>query len=44
MVQDLYKGGEYMDELDNFENVTDTLLQLVMDDGNALLLIAVLVD
>lgn len=36
MIQDLYKGGEYMDELDNFENVVDTLLQLVMDDGKLL--------
>jgi hypothetical protein len=33
MIEDLYKSGEYIDELDNLENVTDTLLQIIMDDG-----------
>lgn len=33
MIEELYKSGEYMDELDNLENVADTLLQVIMDDG-----------
>jgi hypothetical protein len=33
MIEDLYKSGEYMNELDDLENVADTLLQVIMDDG-----------
>lgn len=33
MIEHLYKSEEYMDELDNLENLADTLLQLIMDDG-----------
>lgn len=33
MIEHLYKSEEYVDELDNLENLADTLLQLIMDDG-----------
>ncbi|KAK4514550.1 uncharacterized protein ATC70_002148 [Mucor velutinosus] len=33
MMEHMYKSEEYMDELDNLENLADTLLQLIMDDG-----------
>lgn len=32
-LEDLYKSGEYTDDLDNLENLVDTLLQIIMDDG-----------
>lgn len=35
-VESIYQSGEYMDELDNLENIVDTLLQVIMDDGNRL--------
>lgn len=35
MIEHLYKSGEYMDDLDLLENLTDTLLQIIMDDGIA---------
>ncbi|KAG2199927.1 hypothetical protein INT47_009253, partial [Mucor saturninus] len=33
-LEDLYKSGEYTDDLDNLENLVDTLLQIIMDDDN----------
>lgn len=35
-IESIYQSGEYMDELDNLENIVDTLLQVIMDDGNRL--------
>ncbi|KAI8340386.1 armadillo-type protein [Choanephora cucurbitarum] len=32
MIQHLYTSGDYVDELDNLENLADTLLQLILDD------------
>ncbi|KAI8079536.1 armadillo-type protein [Gilbertella persicaria] len=34
MIEHLYKSEDYIDDLDNLENLTDTLLQLIMDDDN----------
>ncbi|KAI9364191.1 armadillo-type protein [Pilaira anomala] len=34
MIEAVYKSGEYMEELDNLENLADTLLQVIMDDDN----------
>ncbi|KAI7902649.1 armadillo-type protein [Cokeromyces recurvatus] len=34
MIEYYFKSGEYMDELDNMENLVDTLLQLIMDDDD----------
>ncbi|KAI8361761.1 armadillo-type protein [Blakeslea trispora] len=34
MIKHLYSSGEYVDELNNLENLADTLLQLIMDDDN----------
>ncbi|KAF1802814.1 armadillo-type protein [Mucor lusitanicus] len=34
MIEHLYKSEEYVDELDNLENLADTLLQLIMDDDH----------
>jgi hypothetical protein len=39
-MQDIYKSGEYMNELDNLENIGDTLLQVIMDDGNVIYITA----
>lgn len=33
MIEYLYKSEEYIDDLDNLENLADTLLQIIMDDG-----------
>lgn len=33
MIEHLYKSEEYIDDLDNLENLADTLLQIIMDDG-----------
>lgn len=33
MIEYLYKSDEYMDDLDNLENLVDILLQIIMDDG-----------
>lgn len=34
MIEHLYKSEVYLDELDLLENLADTLLQIIMDDGN----------
>ena len=36
MIEYLYKSEEYIDDLDNLENLADTLLQIIMDDGMVL--------
>ena len=36
MIEHLYKLKEYIDDLDNLENLADTLLQIIMDDGMVL--------
>ncbi|GAN11293.1 ARM repeat-containing protein [Mucor ambiguus] len=34
MIEHLYRSEEYVEELDNVENLADTLLQLIMDDDH----------
>lgn len=36
-LEDLYKSEEYTDDMDTLENLVDTLLQIIMDDGNSIL-------